>query len=120
MERFVMSERAQVGLPPNPIADLNDRLRVTGQGGRILVTRGVTALPEEEIAAILAAVRAFNRFDAGNDPYGEHDCAVIEAAGRRVLWKIDPYDLAMTGYSPAPADPSVTRRVLTIMLADEY
>ena len=37
-----------------------------------------------------------------------------------VFWKIDAYDLGYEWGSPDPADPSVTRRVLTLMLATEY
>jgi hypothetical protein len=37
-----------------------------------------------------------------------------------VLFTIDCYDLALRSGSPDAAVPGVTRRVLTIMLAEEY
>ena len=60
------------------------------------------------------------RFDRDDDPYGEHDFGALTVAGVRLLWKVDYYDAAMTGGSPDPADPSVTTRVLTVMLAHEW
>lgn len=102
------------------IAELNDKLRVTGIGGRIVLTRGIAALEQNEIAGIMQAVRSFNLFDEMNDPYAEHDFGLLEAAQLPVLWKIDYYDEALSMHSPDPANPDVTVRVLTIMLADEY
>lgn len=102
------------------IAELNDKLRVTGIGGRIVLTRGIIALEQAEIAEIMQAVRSFNVFDEVNDPYAEHDFGLLEAAQLPVLWKIDYYDEAISMHSPDPANPDVTVRVLTIMLADEY
>ena len=37
-----------------------------------------------------------------------------------IFFKIDYFDKALASHSPDPADPSVTERVITIMLAEEY
>jgi hypothetical protein len=37
-----------------------------------------------------------------------------------IYFKIDYLDQTMSMHSPDPADPSVTPRVITIMLAEEY
>jgi hypothetical protein len=102
------------------IRALNDRLRTTGEAGNVVITRGLAALDAGVLAKIMAAVQCFDRFTADNDPYGEHDCAITEVAGERVMFKIDYYDRALQGHSPDASDPDVTTRVLTIMLASEY
>jgi hypothetical protein len=56
----------------------------------------------------------------GNDPYGERDFGAFELAGEKLIWKIDYYDRMLRDASPDPADPAVTRRVLTLMLASDY
>ncbi len=102
------------------VCRLNDRLRRQHQGGRIVITAGVHALGAEFLGAALAAVAAFERFDADNDPYDEHDCAALTVAGQRILFKVDYYNKTLTAASSDPADPAVTIRVLTVMLAEEY
>ena len=99
---------------------LNDQLRQTGVGGQVLITRGVQALGPEGLAGVVQAVRVFDDFNADNDPYGEHDFAVLRVEGVEVIFKIDYYDLDMDSMSPDPSDPAVTRRVMTILLPAEY
>jgi hypothetical protein len=102
------------------IARLNDTLRKTGTGGAIMVTRGVRELPQFNVLALLAALAAFDSFDADNDPHGERDFGDLSFAGRDLLWKIDYYDFDLRYGSNDPADPAVTKRVLTVMLPDEW
>jgi Protein of unknown function (DUF3768) len=99
---------------------LNDQLRTTFVGGTVMITRGVEAIPFAKRRRILEQVRSFDAFDAENDPHGEHDCAILEAEGERILFKIDYFDRSVRVHSPDPADPAVTTRILTIMLASEY
>jgi hypothetical protein len=102
------------------IQELNDAFRRSFIGGVVVVTAGFESLPADRRRLILAKVRAFDQFDEDNDPHGEHDFGLIEDGGPRYFWKIDPYDREMELMSPDPANPVVTTRVLTVMLADEY
>jgi hypothetical protein len=103
-----------------PIRTLNDQLRQQGIGGRIVITRGVQALGPDALQQIQQAVAAFDAFDANNDPNGEHDFGAVEVEGQTVFFKVDYFDADLQYHSPDPADPAVTCRVLTLMLADEY
>jgi hypothetical protein len=102
------------------IRELNDQLRCKGTGGRIVVTRGIHALGTADMGQVLAAVAAFDTFTEDNDPWGEHDCAVLTVSGRRVMFKIDYFDHDLAYHSPDASNPAVTQRVMTIMLAEEY
>lgn len=102
------------------IAELNDALRTTFQGGRVFMTAAIDALADEVKADVLETVRTFSQFDGANDPYGEHDFGSIELEGETYFFKVDYYALDLNGGSENAADPSVTTRVLTIMRADEY
>jgi hypothetical protein len=101
------------------IARLNDELRKTGRGGRIVVTQGVRSLSGFNVAELLTALTECSDFDADNDPHGERDMSSVDHAGVELLWKIDYYDMSLTWGSDNPADPSVTERVLTVFLPEE-
>ena len=101
------------------IARLNDHLRLTGQGGEVFMTQGIAALSLSQQLAILTAVRRFDAFTPDNDPHREHDCAVLEVGGHRIIWKID-YLPRQEGQDPDAAVPETVTRVMTIMLAGEY
>ena len=102
------------------IAKLNDLLRDTFLTGRVIMTAGVAPLGEAEREAVITAVRTFNDFTEDNDPHSEHDFGSFTCCESRYNWKIDYFDEDMQFHSPNPADPSVTKRVLTIMRVDEY
>jgi major membrane immunogen (membrane-anchored lipoprotein) len=100
------------------IAALNDLARSTFTGCRVVLTLGAAAL--EDIGGLMAKVRGYNAFNRSNDPHGEHDFGSVEHEGQLLFWNFDYYDVDMNLHSPDAADPAVTCRVLTIMLAQEY
>lgn len=102
------------------IARLNDAFRKTFLGGRVMVTRGVAALGLETQAAALDAVKAFSAFTPDNDPHGEHDFGFVKVGEHDFFWKIDAYDPTLSRHTDDATNPSVTVRVLTIMLTEEY
>ena len=106
--------------PKPTIDELNDRLRCHWVGGRIGWTNGVAQLGIDAMMTIFHAIEEFDSFTPDNDPYGEHDFGSIDLLGKRFFWKIEYYDQSLENGSLDPADPSVTTRVLTIMLASEY
>jgi hypothetical protein len=102
------------------IRELNDQLRQNFAGGAAVMTPGIAALGAEAVARIVKTVAVFDDFCHANDPHQEHDFGAFDADGQRVFFKIDYFDESLTYHSPDPADPSVTQRVITIMLAEEY
>jgi hypothetical protein len=109
------------------IRELNDALRTCSDpigalmmNGQLVITRGIASRGNEFIAKAIAAVRAFNNFTPNNDPFGEHDFAFLDVDGERIFFKVDYFDRDLQYHSPDASDPAVTRRVLTIALAEEY
>jgi hypothetical protein len=99
---------------------LNDELRKHLIGGMAVMTPGVAALGQEAVARIVKTIEVYDDFCHANDPHEEHDFGAFDADGERIFFKIDYYDSTLTVHSPDPSDPSVTKRVITIMLAAEY
>jgi len=102
------------------IRELNDQLRCKANGGRIVITRGIETLGADGVLQVLTAVARFDEFTEDNDPWGEHDCAILTVEGRRIIFKVDYFARDLQWHSPDASDPAVTERVLTIMLAEEY
>jgi Protein of unknown function (DUF3768) len=116
------------------IARLNDLARkAMGIACTAVATQGFRALPQADQSRIRELIETFDAFTPNNDPHGERDFGAIyqDASGQwtaqrprdphqTVFWKIDYYDRALEWSSDDPANPAITRRVLTIMLADEY
>ena len=102
------------------IARLNDELRKQGQGGQILITRGVQSLARFDAEQLRRALAAYNDFDACSDPHGERDFGALDLFDAELLWKIDYYTPDLRFGSDDPADATATHRVLTVLLAEEY
>ena len=100
------------------IAALNDAARTSFIGCRVVVTNGIATI--NDLDGLYAKVRAFDAFTYGNDPYGEHDFGRIVLRDAVIFWKFDYYDPDLQMASLDPGDPTITTRVLTIMMADEY
>ena len=100
------------------IRTLNDHARQSFTGCRVVITRGIQAM--ENVPDILDQVRRYDQFTPDNDPYGEHDFGSFHWGQVQVFWKFDYYDLDYSMHSPDPTDETVTARVLTVMLAEEY
>jgi hypothetical protein len=98
----------------------NDHLRKSHRSGMVVISRGIAALDRSVWAKIIIAVADFDSFTPENDPYGEHDGAIIDVEGLSVIWKIDYFDETLLHHSDDPGNPMVTKRVMTIMLGEEY
>ena len=119
------------------IARLNDLARkAMGIACTAVVTVGFRSLPEADQSQVRELIETYDAFDDGNDPHGERDFGTIyqladgcwtterprvcEDERERAFWKFDYYDRDVQFSSEDAANPAVTRRVLTIMLSDEY
>jgi hypothetical protein len=99
-------------------------------------TAGFRSLSASDQSRVRELIETYDAFDDDNDPHRERDFGTIYQRGdgrwtterprltederERVFWKLDCYDRDLRFGSEDAANPAVTRRVLTIMLSDEY
>jgi hypothetical protein len=119
------------------IARLNDLARsAMGVASMVVATIGFQTLAEADQSRVRELIETFDAFTEDNDPHGERDFGTIYQltdggwtterprsradSQEQVFWKLDYYDRDLAGASEDAADPTQTRRVLTIMLSDEY
>ena len=102
------------------IATLNDNFRKSFIGGEVLLTAGIATMSSEDKANIVSLVQNFNDFTPDNDPYNEHDFGSFDYKGETIYFKIDYYNKNYQYLSEDPANPNLTNRVMTVMLASEY
>ena len=119
------------------IARLNDLARsAIGVACTAVATVGFRSLSASDQSRVRELIETYDAFDEDNDPHGERDFGCVYQLGdgrwtaerprsrdeecERVFWKLDYYDRDLRFGSEDAANPAVTRRVLTIMLADEY
>jgi Protein of unknown function (DUF3768) len=119
------------------IARLNDLARsAMGVACTAVATVGFRSLSASDQSCVRELIETYDAFDEDNDPHGERDFGCVYQLGdrrwttecprlpdderERVFWKLDCYDRDLQFGSEDAANPAVTRRVLTIMLADEY
>lgn len=110
-----MTTRQSANHSTEKIAELNDEFRRTMEG--CVVTRGIAAMGPA-VKDVFVGVRDFRDFNENNDPYGEHDFGSLSVQGEKIFWKIDYYDEDLRRWCD-PLSPDC-RRVLTVMLAEEY
>ena len=119
------------------IARLNDLARsAMGVACTAVATVGFRSLSTSDQSRVRELIETYDAFDEDSDPHGERDFGCVYQLGdgqwtterprvrddesERVLWKLDYYDRDLRFGSEDPANPAVTRRELTIVLADEY
>ena len=132
-----MSALATVREQTARIARLNDMARqAMGVACTAVATVGFRSLSASDQSSVRELIETFDAFDEDNDPHGERDFGCVYQLGdgcwtterprvcdderERVFWKFDYYDRDLRFGSEDAANPAITRRVLTIMLADEY
>lgn len=107
------------------VAPQNDQFRRGDPNvpGTRVITVGINELPKQldiPVAQLAQTVAEYSDFNPDNGPHSDHDFGAFEFHGHKCSWKIDAYNRDYSLGSDDPSDLSKTRRVLTIMLAEEW
>lgn len=109
------------------IAEANDAFRTTiftpnrsRPKGVLVVTDRVGERGPDFLEAAVSAVAAFDRFNDECSASDEHNFGRLEVEGVPLVWQISLRDKTFSDYSPDPDDLEQTRRILLLMLAEEY
>lgn len=99
------------------IAQLNDEHRKLGV---YFLTPGCLSLKDTDVIKLVKAVKSYSDFNEDNDPYKERDFGIVYVNNQQYFWKIDYYNLEGNDLSPDPTNRALSKRVLTIMKAEEH
>jgi hypothetical protein len=102
------------------ICRLNDTFRRAFHGSEILLTQQFLTLPPSMRRRAIDAIKACDSFPPEYDIYQEHDLVMVDVDGTVIYAKIDYYALDMGFPAEDPSDPLATKRVMTIMLSNEF
>lgn len=114
-----------VSLTVQQIAQQNDQFRrgdPNVPGIRVMTAGIIELLKRNKVDGdeIVQIVADFDDFTEQNDPHFEHDFGAFDFHSHKCFWKLDLYNEDYSMGSDYPSDLAKTRRVLTIMLAEEY
>jgi methyltransferase (TIGR00027 family) len=96
---------------------LNDRLRQTFTGGRVVLSPCVLSLPPESVSELLDRVRTFTAFEPENEE--SHEFGQFRLNGAAYCFELECASRARDGFHET-ADAGKPTRVITIMRVDEY
>ena len=88
------------------------------KNGSMVLTRSIVGRGHSFADQCVKTVRQFDDAMSDIDPPNEYEFTFLEVAGESIFVKVDYYDFQPSRHWPDASDFAVTRRVLTISLAD--
>ena len=102
------------------IVALNDAFRRQFGPDDVILSRGVAALcPEADRGDLFTEIKHAIATQL-DDAFGERSCGFVSYRDIPIAWRIEYYNLAGDDDSADPADETVTRRMMTLIIADTF